>query len=297
MRNYYKKARSPWWRRGAMIALALVAAFAAVQLIGYGVQYFGTRSLNRELKAEMDQGTEMEVQPGMQPQRTPELPAIPQAATTAPLRLVTPTPQPQLRLALAGLVDRNPDMVGWLQMDALPQVDLPIVQRDHSYYLRRDFDGNSNVNGTAFMDLRCSILPRSDNLIIYAHNMKSGEMFGGLQKLRQEIFYREHPITSFSTLYEKADYVPVAVVLCSIHPGDMYFNFSLPEFGNEEAFNNYIARARALSDIHPPYDVRYGDELLTLVTCYDEAHELRLVVILRKVRPDEDPQQLAEMWT
>lgn len=298
MRDYYKKPVNPWLRRGVMLALALVAAFAAVQLIGYGVQLLETRSLNQELKADMWRG--MAATPTASPTQPPATSAPSgepvQAAAVRPTAVPTSTPQPQMRLALAGLWERNPDLVGWLQMDALPQVDIPIVQRDHTYYLRRDFDGRSNVNGTAFMDVRCHIMPRSDNLIIYAHNMKSGEMFGGLQKLRQEIFYRANPLASFSTLYEEGDYVPVAVVLCDIHPGENYFNFAVTDFEDEEEFDAYIARARELSDVQPPYDVRCGDELLTLVTCYDEAHNQRLVVILRRVRADEDVQTLREMW-
>lgn len=296
MRDYYKKPVSPWWRRGMMLALLLVAAFAAIQLISYGVQLVGTRSLNQELKADM--WREMEATPSPTPMAAASVPtaeAAPTAGTELPI-CITPTPQPEMRLALAGLWERNPDLVGWLQMDALPQVDLPVVQRDHTYYLRRDFNGRSNVNGTAFMDVRCHILPRSDNLIIYAHNMKSGEMFGGLQKLRQDIFYRNAPLTRFSTLYEEDDYVPVAVVLCDIHPGERYFNFAVPAFGSEAEFDAYIARARELSDVRPPYDVHYGDDLLTLVTCFDEAHNQRLVVLLRRVRPGEDGQMLREMW-
>lgn len=311
-RNYYRKPASPWPRRIVMAALALVLVYAAAQLIGYGVQMQKERALRQELSAML---TEPEQQDSVHPPQSdveqqsvqaaaPE--AEPTAAPAAQLRtsvsaasadLADTRKKPEILMTYHALWERNSDLVGWLNIKALPQVDLPVVQRDHTYYLRRDFDGRSNMNGTAFMDVACSIWPRSDNLIIYAHNMKSGAMFGELHKLMYEPYYRENPLTSFNTIYERANYVPVAVVLCTLQRGNDFFNFHVADFKNQAAFDDYIAQAQALSSVHPPYDVAYGDELLTLVTCYDEANTKRLVVILRRVRENESPDELAAMWT
>lgn len=298
MRDYYKKRRSPLWRYAAMAALALVAIVAAWQLISYGVQMFSSRSLQQELEQEL-----IAEQAG-EPTATP-VPQLPDGPTQQP----SPTPmsvnarvyatfdgKPEIRLALSSLWERNPDLVGWVTVEALPRLNLPIVQRDHVYYLRRDFDGRVNSNGTAFMDVTCSIWPRSDNLIVYAHNMKSGEMFGGLQKLLHENNWRNLPLSTFSTLYEKADYVPVAAFLCDLGRGPRHFNFTQTDFGDEAEFNEFIAKAQSLSEVHPPYDVRYGDKLLTLVTCHGDTDTQRLVVILRQMRADENREELEKMW-
>ncbi len=316
MRDYYSKRISPWWRRIAIAALAAVALTAAWKLASYGVQYFSARNLQQELQAEVRQGMEAEARSEVAASSVPEeQPAAAEAqeemvpsretadgqATHAPVvsgrnGRTEQTSPPEVRIGLAALLSRNSDLVGWLKMDALPRVDIPIVQRDHSYYLQRDFDGRANVNGTAFMDTACSIWPRSDNLIIYAHNMKNGEMFGGLQKLREEIFWRNKPMSTFGTLYDQAEYVPLAVLLCDLARGERYFNFTQTDFESAEDFDAYVARARELSDVTTPYDALYGDQLLTLVTCHGEAYTQRLLVILRRVREGEDRQVLAQLW-
>lgn len=303
-RNYYRRRSSPWPRWICMALLAAVLVYALAQLIGYGVQMHQERALRDELTGlltvQEDQAlpqaraTEAPV-PSAQPEPAPTASTLRSAVEAADVS-AKDLIRPEVLMTYHALWERNNDLVGWLNIRALPQVDLPVVQRDHTYYLRRDFDGRSNMNGTAFMDTSCRIWPRTDNLIIYAHNMKSGEMFGALHKLMHEPFYRENPLATFNTIYERAAYVPVAVVLCTLERGEAFFNFSVSDFRNEAAFNAYIADARRLSTVHPPYDVRYGDDLLTLVTCYDEAHEQRLIILLRRVRADEDPEQLTEMW-
>ena len=293
MRDYYREKTNPWPRRLLMLALAAVMVFAAFKLISYKVEQRRTRSINEELAEEMRRGEAMMNTQANQEGQTgavnptgaqgehPGTQSPPEATEEPAVRLIVGGKQqtnqkPEILLSLSGIWERNNDLVGWLNVQALPVLDIPVVQRDHTYYLRRDFYGRNNVNGTAFMDMNSSIWPCSDNLIIYAHNMKSGEMFGGLQKLRQEPFYRSSPLTTFSTLYERGTYVPLAVVHCSLHRGDRYFNFCVTEFKDQASFDAYIARARELSDIDSPYDAAFGDRLLTLVTCIDEAGEERL---------------------
>lgn len=316
-RDYYNRRLSPWPRRLLIIVLVLVMVYAAWQLISYAVQMNDARTLREELAetvmneaAGLEEPQAVQAQQEEQPRQqepleteeaalsaTPEPAALQPHISASAAPTLNPYIRPEILMTYQALWERNNDLVGWLNVKALPQVDIPVVQRDQTYYLRRDFDGRSNMNGTAFMDRKSSIWPRTDNLIIYAHNMKSGEMFGGLQKLRKEIFYRENPLTSFNTIYERANYVPVAVVLCSIHREDAdFFNFYVTDFRDQEAFDSYITQARAMSDVDSPYDVRYGDDLLTLVTCHDEAHRQRLLVILRRVRPDESLEELAQRW-
>ncbi|MBQ8556390.1 MAG: sortase [Clostridia bacterium] len=303
-RDYYRKRHSPWPRRILMALLAAMMLYAAVQLIGYIMEQQHTRALQEQQRQALQTEAPTTI-PTQAPTATPDPEAS--GSSDAPATLVpTATPQPTATLApwlkpdmlatYQRLYSQNNDLVGWLNIDALYRVDFAVVQRDQSYYLRRDFYGERNMNGTAFMDMSCSIWPRDDNLIIYAHNMKSGEMFGELHKLAEEEFYRAAPITWFDTLYEKGMYVPLAVILCTVQQGPEYFRFYERNFKSQQAFDDYVARARALSKVDTPYDARYGDELLTLVTCYDEADTQRFVVVLRKVRAGENADALAQMW-
>lgn len=307
MRDYYREKASPWPRRLLTVALAAVMAIAAGKLTGYVLQGSRTRSIHEELAEEVRRGQALEAQQAALDDQTGQNVPLQESAVTemqlayslnAGSGLQTdPAQPPEILLSMSGLWEQNHDAVGWLNVQAvMPDSGIPVVQRDNTYYLRRDFYGQKNVNGTAFLDVSGSIWPRSDNLIIYAHNMKNGGMFGRLQKLQHEPFYRSAPLTTFSTLYERGTYVPLAVVQCSIHRGERFFNFAVADFRDQAEFDAYIARARELSDIDPPYDAVYGDRLLTLVTCIDDVGEERLVVILRQVRMNENTDELMASW-
>lgn len=312
VRNYYRKPVNPWPRRLLMLLLAVVLGYSVWRLGSYFDQQRRELALRRELTGllgaeagqTMDETGNLEQTAAMPEETRPTAETPDGDAAAAPLPSpaavrseITPSAAPPaILMYYQAAWERNNDLVGWLNVRALPQVNLPVVQRDHSYYLRRDFDGSSNNNGTVFMDVSCSIWPRSDNLIVYGHNMKSGEMFGSLQKLMFEPFYRENPLASFNTIYERAEYVPLAVLVCAVAEGPEYFAFHTADFADQAEFERFIARARELSTVHPPYDAAYGDQLLTLVTCYDEANTKRLLVILRRIRENEDPAELAVMW-
>lgn len=306
-RDYYRKRQSSWPRYVLMAVLAVVMIASLAGLIDYGVQQQQTQSLHDELRASLQ--TDLPPVTAVPAAQTPQpgdpageeayAPDSPTAQTGVVRPAATPTlppwQTPEVLFTYQTLLERNPDLVGWLKMDRIYRVDFAVVQRDHSYYLRRDFDGKSNMNGTAFMDVSSAIWPRTDNLIIYAHNMKSGEMFGELRRLLNEDYYREKPLTTFNTLYERGTYVPLAAFRCSIVPGENYFDLCVSEFDGPGGFGAYIDRARQLSSIHPPYDAQWGDQLLTLVTCSD-ADEDRVVVLLRRIRPDEDRDALVQLW-
>ncbi len=298
-RDYYRKKRSPWVDRAIAAVLAAVLIYGASQLIGYLAGAWQTRQLQRELRASLtSEEPQLTASPTLETTQSPATTPDPRTTATPfrPVTTLSPWTKPEVLLTYQGLLERNRDFVGWLNIERLYRVDFAVVQRDQSYYIRRDFDGRSNINGTAFMDVLSSIWPRTDNLIIYAHNMKNGEMFGELHRLLEEPYYREAPITTFNTLYERASYVPIAAMNCDVTPGGRFFNFCVADFPSEKSFDKFIARAQELSAIKPPYDVHYGDQLLTLVTCVEQDSAERVVVLLRRIRDNETPEQLRAMW-
>lgn len=299
-RNYYARRPSPWPRRIASALAAVLLVVALWQLIGYGLQQLNTRTIHQELKESLatdpppSAGAASALQPSSGAASAP--PLITAAPTQAPTPTLPPWQKPPILARYQRLHERNSDLVGWLTIERLYRVDLPIVQRDQSYYLRRDFDGNSNVNGTAFLDSACRIWPRDDNLIIYAHNMKSGEMFGELHRLADAEYYMQAPMVWFDTIYEEGMYVPVAAVLCTVQDGPEYFPFYQRNFADAAAFDAYVAGAKAVSKLDTPFTAVCGDDLLTLVTCWDEKNEYRFVLILRRIRADENADALMAQW-
>ena len=106
------------------------------------------------------------------------------------------------------LYNMNPNLIGWLKIaDTNGEevfIDYPVMQSpDKEYYLTHNFYQEYDKNGSIFLDPECDVVHRSTNLIIYGHHMKSGEMFGNLDRYSSEEFFENHRYIQFDTIYEK----------------------------------------------------------------------------------------------
>ena len=153
------------------------------------------------------------------------------------------------------------------------------------YYLDHNFEQEKDSNGSIFIDSACSIWPRSQNIIIYGHNMKSGKMFGGLDKYKDKGYCDKHPVISFDTLYEKGEYQVMYVFNEVIHE-ETEVAFKYYQFIDANSAQEYESDMEAMSEMSL-YDTGvvsfYGDSLITLSTCdYSKGAE-RFVVVAKKI--------------
>ena len=191
-------------------------------------------------------------------------------------------------------LERNPDTIGWLKVGKV--IDMPIVQRDNSFYLSHNYDGEKYSGGTIFLDENCSILPRDENLVLYGHNMRIGTVFGELDRFRELSYLKANCIITFDTIYQEERYVPIAVYDMSAETEDPHFMQMLRfNFVDNEDFMTFYFQARDRSFYNIPIDVQYGDQLLTMITCSYSLRDGRLILMLRKIRPDEDPEEVAAL--
>lgn len=187
----------------------------------------------------------------------------------------------------AGLYAQNPDTAGWLTIPDT-EIDYVVVQTtDNDYYLRRDFYGNSDSNGTLFVDYRSDIVNPTTNTIIYGHDMNSGLMFGTLKRYYEdENFYRSHRTINFSTIFEHRTYEVVAVCLSEVKYQDdssyRYYNFI--NAGNQAEWNAFVDNVRDLTLYPKDLSLSPGDQVLTLSTCDDYKDNGRLFIVARRVR-------------
>ncbi len=211
------------------------------------------------------------------------------SATSAPTATLAPRPTAAvIQSRFDPLLAMNSDTIGWLKVDALYRIDFVVVQGKNSFYVSHDFNKQENVNGTAFLDEQCRPDKKPDNYMVFAHNMKTGDMFGELNQLSDRKKVQANPLTHFDTLYENGDYIPFAAGRVSLIPGDRnYFPFFESHFRTEKQFQAFVSSARAISDLSVSVDVVYGDQLLSLITCTGNDDE-RYIVVMRKVRPGED---------
>ncbi len=201
------------------------------------------------------------------------------------------------------LYKQNPDVRGWLTFSAsgdkdFLKIDYPVMQAtDNEKYLTRDFFGNKNKNGALFFDMRHVFEPANHQnkvLIIYGHNMASGQMFAGLNKLIGRVNNARAATTlTLSTLYEKHEYkVFAAVITDEDATGAEYFSTLRTNFSSDEDFVEYVKQVRARSLYDYPVDVQAKDELVVLSTCTAKSTAKvkngRMVVFARRVRQGEE---------
>ena len=211
---------------------------------------------------------------------------------------------PDLDPAFKKLYYQNSDIRGWLSYKTTDgttfNIDYPVVQSpDNDYYLFHDFNRTYNKNGTLFFDYRndlTSKASRNRNTVIYGHNMASGQMLAGLNKLLWGVGYaRVAPTFTMNTIYNKAEYKVFAVMLLNNNSIDgIPFNYLRTSFNDNIDFAGFLSEitARSLYN-YGDVDVRPDDDIVMLSTCtdWDLAHfkDGRTVVVARKVRPGEAP--------
>lgn len=183
------------------------------------------------------------------------------------------------------LLSLNQKLVGWIKIDGT-KVDYPVLQTSNNdYYLNHNFNQEEDRNGSIYLDKDCSIWPRSQNLILYGHNMKSGKMFGSLKNYKDEAFFKEHNTFTFDTIYQKGTYQILYVFNEVIHD-ETEVTFKYYQFINansEEEFNSYMKDMEQMSIYNCGASAVYGDALITLSTCDYTKDSDRFVIVAKKI--------------
>lgn len=183
------------------------------------------------------------------------------------------------------LYNKNKKLIGWLKIDDT-NIDYPVMQTSNNeYYLDHNYNQEYDKNGSLFLDADCDVVHRSTNLIIYGHHMKSGKMFGNLNKYSSESYYKDHSKIQFDTIYEKGTYEVMYVFRSRIYNEDEVV-FKYYQFLNavsEQEFNSNMQEMKELSMYDTGVTASYGDSLLTLSTCDNSEEDGRFVVVAKKI--------------
>ncbi|MCR4741206.1 MAG: class B sortase [Lachnospiraceae bacterium] len=196
------------------------------------------------------------------------------------------TEAPDILEEYTTLYAKNKSLAGWIKIEGTA-IDYPVMQtRNNDYYLNHDYDQKEDKNGSIFIDCDCSLWPRSQNLLIYGHNMKSGKMFGTLSNYKDQGYFEKHPQISFDTIYEKGTYQVMYVFSETIHEAtEVTFKYYQFIDANSEA--EYDSNMQAMAEMSL-YDTgvtsHYGDELITLSTCDYEPGAERFAVVAKRIR-------------
>lgn len=186
------------------------------------------------------------------------------------------------------LYGKNPDFIGWLKIEGT-KIDYPVMYTpsDEEYYIHRNFDQEYSSAGTLFIDT--SSVPtgrKTDNILIYGHNMKSGTMFSGLLDYASEDFYQGHKYIKFDTLEEIGTYEVIAAFHTRVYSDDDTDHYHYYDFfnaRNAEEFDEYVQYVKSNTPYTIPTTAEYGDQLITLSTCAYHVNDGRYVVVAKKI--------------
>lgn len=183
------------------------------------------------------------------------------------------------------LLNKNKKLIGWVKIDDT-NIDYPVMQTtDNEYYLDHNLNQEYDKNGSIFMDKDCDVLKPSTNFILYGHHMKSGQMFGGLDKYQDQSYAEEHPYISFDTIYEHGTYQVMYVFRSRVY-SEEDVNFKYYQFIDalsETEFDSNMQEMAAMSLYDTGVTAEYGDRLLTLSTCDYQEKNGRFVVVAKKI--------------
>ncbi len=208
----------------------------------------------------------------------------------------------------------NDNMIGWVNVYIPGETDIsePVVQyTDNKYFLTHDFLYRVVKEGAIFADFKCPFTTRTRpaNTILYGHNMASGKSFAKITRycpwyavghpttasnsLNQ---YTTSPTVTFDTIWEKGTYKVFAAIFVNTEEknGEVFKYYKQRTIANEGEFYDYLGQIMDRSLFYTDVDLEYGDELLTLSTCYyplGKANaDTRFVVFARRVRDGESEE-------
>ena len=172
----------------------------------------------------------------------------------------------------------NSDVVGWIYVEAIPEISYPIVKgTDNDFYLKHTVEKVRNSSASIFIDYRNASDFSDSNTVIYGHNMKNLSMFGRLSSMLNEDVYSKSSYIWVVTPEEDICYEIFSVRHVSELDGlYVLFNASPEEFVND--LNTY----HQLSEV--PYEMSFDgtETIITLSTCTSNDSVRCVVQAVRK---------------
>lgn len=176
--------------------------------------------------------------------------------------------------SISELVSMNSECFGWISISET-NINYPVMHTPSNpqKYLNKNFYGEYSYSGTPFLDSRCSA--NSTNLIIYGHHMNNGTMFADLCNYTDYSYFTEHPTVVLETKDGAFAYSVFSVM--KVKSDDDWYRFTT--VGTEKSYNSRIEYAKEKSIYDTGITPVYGQQILTLSTCYGYNQDDRILVL------------------
>lgn len=261
------------------VSIALIG-FGAISIYGYKQEEMQSETLDAELTA-FHETTEITVVNDM-PASQESVVIVELFADAAAETTVESTSTPVVS-GLKALHEQNSDCIAWITIDGTV-IDYPVMYRpnDKDYYLHRDFYGKQSSRGTLYISEICDI-DKSDNVIIYGHNMDSGAMFAALINYKDELFYENHSYITLETLMGVRTYEVICALAVPVYTGNDFRYYDFSYASSAAVFDKYVSSCKARAFYDTGVTAQYGDRLLTLSTCEYSQKNGRMLVIAKEI--------------
>lgn len=164
----------------------------------------------------------------------------------------------------AALKAVNEDVIGWIQVEAIENINYPIVQgKDNDYYLHRTVKKTYNFAGSIFLDSTNKPDFSDPHSVVFGHNMKNGSMFGNLKEFNEKEVFEKSRYFWICTPQKNYKY-EIFSVHEAISGGEAYLLFS----GQGQEVVDFAKDMKAASNIVTP-DITFkpDSKIVTLSTC------------------------------
>lgn len=192
---------------------------------------------------------------------------------------------PLINVDFSELLKRNPDTVGWINVNNT-NINYPVLQTtDNDKYLHIAFDGSKNQAGWIFADYRNDMKNFDRNTIIYGHSRLNQTMFGSLFNVLNQSWYNNkyNHIIRFSTPTENTMWQ-----VFSVYKIGLESYYLQVDFQNDEKYLEFLNTLKSRSIYNFNVSLSSTDKIITLSTCSDAAGTGRIVLhaklIKREVR-------------
>lgn len=174
----------------------------------------------------------------------------------------------------------NPDVCAWVTVDNT-NIDFPILQGETNLtYINKDVYGDFALAGSIFLDTRNSRDFHDTVSLLYGHHMDEGDMFGDLDKFKDEAFFKENK-TGLLILPDRVYDLEIFACILVNASEDMIFEphehqadiNRLLDFTKQNAMHYDEDKMSELSRSEG------GKQLLLLSTCSSEFTDARTIVL------------------
>lgn len=209
---------------------------------------------------------------------SPETEATAEPTTTPPRVGTTVQRDVRYSVDFDNLHEMNEEIVAWILQEGT-EINFPIVQHSNNeYYLTHLYTGTRNKTGTIFEDCGNSPLFTDMCTYLYGHNRKNGAMFASLPNYMEYDYWQEHPTMLLITPYE--DY-EIEVFACVRESAAQEQTWRIKQFSRRNEYDEFVSSILERTSLDTGIIPQWGDQLLALCTCTNDAKDDRYIVFAR----------------